>query len=451
MAVRGSLARKSLFRNLGISALGLIAAVGIPALLIRSGLINPSAARLITMAGVNAILAVSIHVITGITGLLSLGQAAFMGIGAYGFVFFAADLGLPLSLSVVLASLLTAGLGCLLGIPALKLSGDYLAMVTLGFGEIVRILLAGCAGGRQFEKSLAPYPALSFLTVTAVLALMLVLLRIFLKSSHGRTLAAIREDEIASNSYGIPIFRYKLGAFVIAAFIAGLGGCLYALVTGFIEPGMASFTKSLDYLIYAVFGGLGSLTGAVTASYALTFLPEIFKAAFSGNSVTVFRILGECRILIYALILIIVMISRPKGLLGRREFSLVSLAGRLFDLRRQERRSSGERRMSEERRSSSDRRQNNTSHWDNERRRLPDRRRNADRRSNTDRRRRDEPLIGEDRRHNDRRQNQGDRRQDQDGERRGNPELSALPPEGRQNPEDRGGSSGKKDDGPGEK
>jgi branched-chain amino acid transport system permease protein len=428
-----------------IAALGLVAAVGGPALLIRAGVIDAATARILTLGAVNAVLAISVHVLTGITGLLSLGQAAFMTLGAYLCVFFTADLGLPLPLGVALSSIMIAALGCLLGIPSLRLSGDYLALVTLGFGEIVYIILGnltsltGGSGGRQFEKSLAPYPSLSFLTVTLSLALILLLLRAYLKSAPGRSFRSVREDEIAANSYGISIAHYKLAGFGISAFIAGLGGCLYVMAVGFIKPDMASFTKSIDYLIYAVFGGLGSMTGAVIAAYALSCLSEFLKT-FGSGSFAALRILGEFRLLIYALILLFVMISRPGGLFGQ--------GGLFFSRRRQDRRGrdrrdrrgSDDRRISTDRRRSSDRRRNNTPSWDNERRNLPDRR-DTDRRERHDSRNHPPFLqfphesrfpVSGGRRPGDRRQHPGDRR-GRDGDDGGNPEEQRKP-EGRSLP-----------------
>jgi branched-chain amino acid transport system permease protein len=404
---RSCLVKKNCFRNAGITALGLAAAVGIPALLIRARIIDAYVAQIITIGAVNAILAVSVHVLTGLTGILSLGQAAFMTLGAYLCIFFTMELNLPLPLSIFLSSLTIAALGCLLGLPALKLSGDYFALLTLGFGEIVRLLLnnfksiTGGTNGRQFEKSLTLYPAFSFLTVTTVLALILILLRSYLKSASGRTLLAIREDEIAANSYGISVSHYKLAGVVISAFIAGLGGCLYIMAVGFIKPDMASFTKSIEYLIYAVFGGLGSMTGAVIAAYALTCLPE-FLRVFSSHSFAVFRILGEFRLLIYALILLFVMISRPGGLFGRKEFSLARLVEHFFNHHSRsipdEERRGQERRRSDERRGQEERRRCRSDHCDNDRRHLPDRRCSEDRRHSDDRRYSNDRRRSDDRR-----------------------------------------------------
>ncbi|MDR1108425.1 MAG: branched-chain amino acid ABC transporter permease [Spirochaetaceae bacterium] len=314
----------------GGAALG---AVLLPFILIRMNVIDAYTAQVITLGGINAIMAISVNTITGITGQLSIGQAGFMAIGAYGCIFFTLDLGLPLPVSVVLAALLTALFGFLLGFPTLKLSGDYLAIVTLGFGEIIRVILVnlknitGGANGRRFTTTLVLYSDLSFLTVTSVMVVTVILLQNFLRSTYGRAILAVREDEIAAEANGIGIFRYKMVGFVIASFIAGIGGCLYAMVIGFVKPDVASFTKSIDYLIFVVLGGMGSMTGSILAAYVLTYLQEFL------------RFLQDYRLIIYPLILILVMLFRPQGLLGMKELSFVRLCGRaaaLFRARRKD-------------------------------------------------------------------------------------------------------------------
>jgi branched-chain amino acid transport system permease protein len=298
--------------------------VFLPFLLIRLGLIDAYAAQVLTLGGVNAILAISVNMITGITGQLSIGQAGFMAIGAYSCISLTLDLHLPLPLGILLAGLLTALFGFLIGFPTLKLTGDYLAIVTLGFGEIIRVILmnikavTGGANGRRFTTGLVLHSDLSFLTVTAFLALIVILLQNFLRSTYGRAILAVREDEIAAGANGISVFRYKMAGFVIASFIAGIGGCLYALVIGFVKPDVASFNKSIDYLIFVVLGGMGSMTGSVLAAYVLTYLQEFL------------RFLQDYRLIIYPLILIFVMLFRPQGLLGMRELSFVRLCRRLW-------------------------------------------------------------------------------------------------------------------------
>ena len=182
-----------------------------PTFLIKLGVIDAYTAQVLTLGGLNAILAISVNTITGITGQLSIGQAGFMAIGAYSCISFTLDFGLPIPVSVILACLLTAFFGFLIGFPTLKLSGDYLAIVTLGFGEIIRVAfvnlrsISGGANGRRFTTDLVLYSELSFFVVTTSLVLIVILLQNFLRSTYGRAILAVREDEIAANSCGISV------------------------------------------------------------------------------------------------------------------------------------------------------------------------------------------------------------------------------------------------------
>ena len=316
------------FRSTAILSGAGVLAVILPLLLMRIGILDVYTARVITMGGVNAIMAVSVNMIVGITGQLSLGQAGFLAIGAYSCIFFSFDLGFPLPLAALCAVLLTALAGFLIGFPVLKLSGDYLAIVTLGFGEIIRVVfinlkaLTGGPNGRQFTTVMVMNGELAFAIVTAMLILLTALLQNFLRSTYGRAILAVREDEIAANSNGVDVFRYKMLGFVIAACIAGIGGSLYAMVVGFVKPDLAQFLKSIDFLIYVVLGGMGSMTGSILAAYVLTYLQEFL------------RFLQDYRLLIYPLILILVMLFRPQGLLGERELSIVGVWNRLIRMLR---------------------------------------------------------------------------------------------------------------------
>ena len=289
----------------------------VPTILIKFDIIlDAYIAQLLTLSGVNAIMALSVNMICGITGQLSLGQAGFMAIGAYATVLLT-EAGCPLFVSVIIAAIITAFFGFLIGFPVLKLEGDYLAIVTLAFGEIIfKVLvnlksLTGGPNGKQFVTMLCLDPTLAYFVITAVLIVLVVLVQNFIRSTYGRSILAVREDEIAANSSGIPIFKYKMIGFVIASFIAGIGGALYVMLIGFVKPDQASFTKSIDYLIYVVLGGMGSTTGAVLAAFVLTILQEVL------------RFLKDFRLLVYPVILVIVMLFRPQGLLGTKEASFV--------------------------------------------------------------------------------------------------------------------------------
>lgn len=299
-------------------ALAIVAAV-VPFVLIQINLLDGYSAQILIMCAINAIMALSVNIICGITGQLSLGQAGFMALGGYATILLTDTAHLPLPVSIILAALITAFFGFLIGFPTLRLEGDYLAIVTLAFGEIIRVVLVnlkdltGGPNGKQFNTTLTFFDGPAFFVITGILILIIILLQNFIRSTYGRAILAVREDEVAANANGIGVFKYKMIGFVIASFVAGIGGALYVSRIGFIKPDQASFTKSIDYLIFVVLGGMGSTTGAIIAAYVLTFLQEVL------------RFLKDFRLLIYPVVLIIVMIFRPQGLLGTKEFSFEAL------------------------------------------------------------------------------------------------------------------------------
>ena len=311
------MAPKFPFKSTIILATVGLCAVFFPIVFYRAGIIDAFTLRIITMAGVNAIMAMSVNMIVGITGQLSLGQAGFLAIGAFSCIFFHADVGLPLPLAGVMAMLVTAFAGFIIGFPVLKLSGDYLAVVTLGFGEIIRVVflnlrdITGGPNGRHFITPVILNRELAFILVTSVLVVTLILTQNLIRSTFGRAIMACRDDEIAANSCGINIFRYKMFGFVIASAIAGAGGALFAMIVGLVMPNVAQFIRSVDFLIFVVLGGMGSFTGSILAAYFLTYLMELL------------RFFQEFRFLVYPVVLIFVMIFRPQGLLGMKEFSFV--------------------------------------------------------------------------------------------------------------------------------
>ena len=298
--------KKSNFLIPGVVAL---AAVVIPFVLIRAGLIDAYTSQILTMGGINAVIAISVNMVTGIVGQLTLGQCAFEAIGAYSVIIFTQDVGLPLPVAMLVAPFLAAVFG--------------FAIVTLAFGEIVRVVLVnlkavtGGPNGKSFKYSfmrddLFWGPAMSYLVSIGMLVVLIILLQNFLHSTYGRAIKAIREDEIAANSNGISVFKYKMIGFVIASFIGGLGGALYAPIVGFIKPDIASFNNSVNMLIYVVLGGMGSISGTVIAAFVLTAIQEAL------------RFLGNYRLLFYPVVLIIVMLFRPQGLMGMKELSFVN-------------------------------------------------------------------------------------------------------------------------------
>jgi len=293
--------------------------------------------QIIMLCGINVILAVSLNLINGFTGQFSIGHAGFMAIGAYGSALFTLRIGtrwveamsalhfpdpvsqgLALLTALVLGGSLAAIAGYLVGLPSLRLRGDYLAIVTLGFGEIIRVLILNveAVGGARGLPGIPGWVNLFWVGLSA-LAVILVS-RHLAHSTHGRALFAIRDDEVAAEALGVDTTSYKVMAFVIGAFFAGVAGGLFAHFLSYLNPSTFTFLKSIEVIAMVVLGGMGSISGATLAAIILTLLPEVLRPV------------KEYRMVIYSLMLIILMITRPQGLLGSRELDL----GRLFRRRR---------------------------------------------------------------------------------------------------------------------
>jgi branched-chain amino acid transport system permease protein len=291
--------------------------------------VNPYLYRILVLCGLNAILAMSLNLVNGITGQFSIGHAGFMAVGAYtsaAFTVYAAPrlFGLdpaaggltaagPFLCAILIGGACSAAAGFLVGLPSMRLRGDYLAIVTLGFGEIIRVAILNidAVGG---ARGFAGVPHLTNLAwvLGGVLATFFTI-RHLMRSYHGRAFLAIREDEIAAESLGVPTTRYKVTAFVIAAFFAGVAGALFAHYT-YLHTNSFTFMKSIEVIVMVVLGGMGSLSGSLLGATLLTALPEALRFASAD------------RLIIYSFLLIILMISRPQGILGRKELSFRGLA-----------------------------------------------------------------------------------------------------------------------------
>ncbi|MGI5882797.1 MAG: branched-chain amino acid ABC transporter permease [Dethiobacteria bacterium] len=263
--------------------------------------------QIIILVGINIIMAAGLNLIVGYTGQLSIGHAAFMSLGAYTSAIATLNLGLPFIVSLLIGALVAAFFGILIGIPTLRLKGDYLAIATLGFGEIVRIIFlnlkitGGAVGLRGIPKET------TLLWVIAAALVTLYLLQRILNSRVGRALIAIREDETAAESMGINATYYKTLAFGVGAFFAGLGGGLFAHYFRYIHPNVFGFMRSIEQLCMVVLGGLGNMWGAILGAVALTAIPELLRAG------------AEYRLLVYGALLVLMMRARPQGLLGESE------------------------------------------------------------------------------------------------------------------------------------
>ncbi len=277
---------------------------------------------------INAIMALSLNFITGLADQFSLGHAGLMAIGAYTSAllnkeFFNANWAL-IPVGVLAGALIAALAGYLISLPSFRLKGDYLAIVTLGMAEIVRVVLLNWnyVGGPRGYGGITKFPEFYYAYAFAALLLTVTFLTMYrLKFSwFGRNLWAINEDDIAAEVMGLNVAKTKRRAFVISSFFAGLGGGFYAHHLGYISPGSFGFIISVQILIVAVLGGLGSLSGSVLAALILTFLPEALRSVQTGSV--------DLRMIIYPILLIVMMIMRPQGLFGRSEISFDKLLKR---------------------------------------------------------------------------------------------------------------------------
>jgi len=293
--------------------------------------INPYYARIISLIGINITLAVSLNLINGLAGQFSIGHAGFMAVGGYAATYVTVYYGAAIagvfggavmdpvagsvvmlvSLSVGAVAAALAGFG--VGIPSLRLKGDYLAIVTLGFGEIIRVIILNVpavGGATGFTDAI---PITNFFWIFAVAVLTVVIVLNIASSSFGRALSTIRGDEIAAEAMGINTTRYKVLAFAISAGLAGIAGGLSGqLFANPLNPQNLNFVRSIEIVVMIVLGGVGSTSGAVLGATILTILPEALRGVdqqFPG-----------LRMVIYALLLILLMIFRPQGIMGRREF-----------------------------------------------------------------------------------------------------------------------------------
>ncbi len=281
-----------------------------------SGAIGRAQRSVIILVGIYMILAVSLNVATGYLGQLPLGHAGFMAVGAYaGAIFWKSGL-LPQGPFSIVVGLIVAGIvaaifGVLIGVPALRLRGDYLAIITLGFGEIIRVAiinLPGITGGTPGLKNIPKYS--TFPVVFICVAVTCFVIHTIMKSRHGRAILSIRDNEIAAESCGINTTYYKVTAFALSAFFTGIAGALYAGNQGILVPSGFDFMTSINILVIVVLGGMGSMAGSLIAAAVLTSLP----LALQGFS--------DYRMILYALLLILVMVFKPTGLMGTYDFSM---------------------------------------------------------------------------------------------------------------------------------
>ncbi len=299
-------------------------------------------AEILNLTGISVILAVSLNLITGFTGQFSIGHAGFMAVGAYSSVYLtvyytqgveqwltslvgASVAQAVVFLAVILFGALVAAIaGLVVGIPSLRLKGDYLAIVTLGFAEIIRIIILNIdrvGGATGFRGRVPPWDGrliipqyVNFIWIGAFAIITIVVVYNIVHSDVGRALISIREDELAAEAMGINTTRYKVLAFVISSAFAGVAGSLFGHFRQFLHTNDFQFIRSIEIIIMIVLGGMGSITGSVLGAIVITILPELLRK-LPGD-------LYSYRLVIYSALLILIMLTRPQGVMGAREFGI---------------------------------------------------------------------------------------------------------------------------------
>ena len=283
--------------------------------------INSYLQGVIIMMCVNIIAVLGMSVLTGFTRLFSFGNAGFMSIGAYAVAILTVRYHVNFLLAIILGALIAGAVAFALGSITLKLKGDYFLITCLGFGECVRVLfnyLKDITGGSAGFPGIPNFSSMLFCVICTILAF--VIAWRFIHSKYGRNLTSIRENEMAAEAVGINAYRYKRMSFTFSAIYAGWAGALYAGYLMYIVPVSFNLAKSCELITTTVIGGLGSLTGSVLGAILVTGLPEVFRS------------LSNYRMLIYSLAVVLIIMFKPSGLYGYKEFSITRLIGNIKKL-----------------------------------------------------------------------------------------------------------------------
>lgn len=326
-------------KNPLVNLIGIIIAFIVLVVLCQSGVVNAYISGILMTICISIIMATSLNIATGFLGQLALGHCGFMAIGAYTAALITKAMansdilvgaGVPnffrFIIAILIGGALAALFGMLVGIPALKLKGDYLAIITLGFGEIIRVVIQNLkfCGGNGLSKGAAGQALVginriaNIYVVFWITVICVFLMFCFVRSRYGRALKAIREDDVSSGAAGLNVTHYKVLAFTFSAFFAGIAGGIFAHYIGSLSINNFTFMKSVEYVIMVVFGGMSSLTGSIVAGGILSALPEALRK------------FATYRMLVYSIALVVVVIFKPTGLFGTREFCLTNVLRRFF-------------------------------------------------------------------------------------------------------------------------
>ncbi|MEA4911584.1 MAG: branched-chain amino acid ABC transporter permease [Oscillospiraceae bacterium] len=265
---------------------------------------------ILTFTLITCITVCGLYILTGLTGMFSLGQAAFMAIGAYAGGLLSVRLNVPFPLCLLAAMVMAILIGYVIGFPIMRLRRDYLALVTLGFGEAIIAVInqsVGITGGSMGLTGIPKHTSLLLVVVFTILAI--IFARNFRRSKFGRQAIAVRSDELAAQSMGINVPRVKMRSFLIAASLTALSGCLYAFFIQYADPTLFNWRKSGEWVIMVFFGGVNSLTGSIFATFLLTLLPELLRSV------------QQYRLLVYSALVLLAINFKPDGLFGNWEIT----------------------------------------------------------------------------------------------------------------------------------
>ncbi|MDH7483710.1 MAG: branched-chain amino acid ABC transporter permease [Spirochaetales bacterium] len=299
--------------------------------------------RVFNLCAIYIVLALSLNMLNGFTGLFSLGHAGFMAVGAYvcalltmspqlkdmnfflmPMVPWLRNITIPFLPAIIIGGLAAAFVGFLIGAPVLRLRDDYLAIATLGFGEIIRVLITNAQPITNGAQGLKGLPRFSTtFTVWMAAALVTLFMVLLMRSSYGRAMKAVRDDELAAEAMGINVFKVKVTSFTVSSFLAGIGGALLGHMITTIDPKMFTFMLTFNILLIVVLGGIGSISGSVIAAVVVTILMEVLRFLDEPLNFIVFKTaaMPGLRMVVFSILLMVVVIYRQRGLMGNKEFS----------------------------------------------------------------------------------------------------------------------------------
>lgn len=266
-----------------------------------------------TLVGIYMIAVLGVSILCGFTGMFSMGHAGFMAVGAYTSALLTKTFGIPVFFGVIIGTVAASVVGAIVSYPTLKLRDDYFIIVTLGIGEAIKLIIQNATSITGGARGLADIPKGSnFFNVWICVVITIILLKSFINSRHGRNCIAVREEELAAQSVGVNVFKYKMEAMVISCALCGFSGAMLGHYMHYLQPNMFTMVKSDELVIMVILGGRGSLTGTVLAGLLMLPLPELLR----------FGSAEQWRMVLYGFLVVIVILFRPSGIMGTRELTL---------------------------------------------------------------------------------------------------------------------------------